>query len=317
MRRRDFLSLVGSAAVWPLVAFAQQSKVWRIGCLSSGLANSLDTFRQRMTELGYLQGKNLIVDIRAAEGQYDRLPNLAKELVDLRPDAIIAEATPAIAAAQRATRTIPIVMAPATDPVGSGFVKSLARPGGNITGVANMFGDLTAKSLEVLRRVLPDAKSIAVLMSANPTHAQLYEVAHEGARAIGLSTAPFVAASPADLELAFQKIKHEKCDGLYVLADPYRPKIPELAAVNRIPAIYQYAYYVDAGQGLMSYGPDVLALIASAADVLDKIFKGAEPANLPVERPTRFEFVVNLKTARALGLAIPDSVLLQADRVVE
>lgn len=168
MWRRDFLSLVGGAAVWPLVAFAQQTKIWRIGCLSSGLPNSLDTFRQRVAELGYLQGKNLIVDIRAAEGHYDRLPNLVKELVDLRPDAIVVEATPAIAAAQRATKTIPIVMAPATDPVGSGFVKSLARPGGNITGVANMFGDLTA--IEVLRRVLPDAKSIAVLISANPTH---------------------------------------------------------------------------------------------------------------------------------------------------
>ena len=154
-------------------------------------------------------------------------------------------------------------------------------------------------------------------MSANPTHAPLYEVAREGARAIGLSTAPFVAATPADLELAFQKIKQEKCDALYVLADPYRPRIPELAADNRVPAVYQYGYYVETGRGLMSYGPDVFALIAHAADLLDKVFKGANPADVPVEQPTRFEFVLNLKTAKALSLVIPESVVLLADKVVE
>jgi putative ABC transport system substrate-binding protein len=180
-----------------------------------------------------------------------------------------------------------------------------------------MFGDLTAKSLEILHRVLPDAKTIGVLMSANPTHAQLYEVAREGARAIGLFTVPFVAATPTDLELAFQKIQQEKCDALYVLADPYRPKIPELAAATHIPAIYQYGYYVEAGQGLMSYGPDIVALIAHAADLLDRILKGANPADLPVEQPTKFEFVINLKTAKALDLAIPDAVVLQADIVIE
>jgi len=318
MRRRDFLCIVGgAAAVWPLAVSAQQQKTWRIGCLSSGLPDSLDSFRQRMADLGYIEGKNLIVDARAAAGRYNRLPEFAKEIVDLHPDAIVAEATPAIAAAQRETKTIPIIMAPATDPVGSGFVKSFARPGGNITGVANMFGDLTAKSLEVLHRVLPDARTVAVLMSANPTHAQLYEVARDGARAIGLSTTPFVAATPADLELAFQKIKQEKCDALYVLADPYRPKIPALAAATHIPAIYQYGYYVETGGGLMSYGPDILALIAHAADLLDKIFKGANPADLPVEQPTKFEFVLNLKAARVLDLAIPESVVLLADKVVE
>ena len=158
---------------------------------------------------------------------------LAKEIVDLHPDAIVAEATPAIAAAQRATKTIPIIMAPATDPVGSGFVKSFAHPGGNITGVANMFADLTAKSLEVLHGVLPNAKTVAVLMSVNPTHAQLYEVASAGAKAIGLSTVPFVAATPTHLERTFQEIKQEKCDALYTLADPYRPRIPQLAGQYR------------------------------------------------------------------------------------
>ena len=318
MRRRDFLRLVGGVAVvWPSGIHAQQPKIWRIACLTSGPPQSLDSFRQRLADLGYIEGKNLIVDIRSAHGQYDRLPGFAKELVELHPDVVVAEATPAIASAQRSTETIPIVMAPATDPIGSGFVTSFARPGGNITGVANMFGDVTAKSLEILHRVLPAAKTIAVLMSANPTHAKLYEVARDGAKLIGLSTIPFIAATPADLEKTFENIKQEKCDALYVLADPYRPRIPELAAANHIPAIYQYGYYVETGQGLMSYGPDIVGLIAHAADFIDRIFKGASPRDLPVEQPTKFELVLNLKTAKALNLVISDAVVLQADRVVE
>lgn len=318
MRRRDFIAILGGAAVTgPLVARAQQQKSWRIGCLSSGRLDSLDSFRRRIAEMGYIEGKNLTVDSRAAEGQYDRLPGLAKEIVDLHPDVIVAEATPAIAAVQRATKSIPIVMAPSTDPIGSGFVDSFARPGGNITGVANMFGDLTAKSFDFLHRVLPNAKTVAVLMSANPTHAKLYEVASKGARAIGMSTLPFIAATPTDLDRVFAEIKQARCDALYTLADPYRPKIPELAASIQIPAIYQYGYYVETGGGLMSYGPDVLALIAGAADYVDRIFKGANPAVLPIEQPTKFEFVLNLKTAKVLGLTLPESIVLMADKVVE
>lgn len=318
MRRRDFITLLGSgAASWPLAARSQQQRIWRVGYLISGPPDALDSFRRRMTELGYVEGKNLIVEARAAAGHYDRLTGFAKEIADLHPDAIVAEATPAIAAAQRATRAIPIVMAPATDPIGSGFIESFARPGGNITGVANMFGDLTAKSLEILHRVLPDAKMIAVLMSANPTHAELYEVARNGAQTIGMRTAPFVAATPGDLDRVFLEIKQAKCDALYVLADPYRPKIAELAAVNQIPAIYQYSVFVEAAGGLMSYGPNIQAVIAHAADLLDKIFKGAVVAALPVEQPTEFELVLNLKTAKALGLTIPESVVLLADRVIE
>ena len=160
MKRRTFFSVLGGAAVgWPLATSAQQQKVWRVGCLSSGRLASLDSFRQRMTDLGYIEGKNLVLDSKAADGQYDRLPGLAKEIVDRHPDVIVAEATPAIAAAQQATKTIPIIMAPSTDPIGSGFVDSFARPGRNITGVANMFGDLTAKSLEILHRVLTGCKN--------------------------------------------------------------------------------------------------------------------------------------------------------------
>jgi putative ABC transport system substrate-binding protein len=317
MRRRQFIGFVGGAAAWPLSARAQQQQIRRVGYLISGPPDTLDVFRRRMAELGYVEGVNLVVEVRASAGRYERLPDLAKEIVDFSPDAIVAEATPAIAAAQRATKTIPIVMAPATDPIGSGFVQSFARPGGNITGVANMFGDLTAKTLEILRRVLPDAKLIAVLMSANPTHAKLYEVARKGAEIIGLSTAPFVAGTPADLDGVFLAIKQAKCDALYALADPFRPKIAELAAVNQIPAIYQYGVFVETAGGLMSYGPDIQALIAYAAVFVDKILKGAKPAELPVEQPTKFEFVLNLKAAKALGLAIPESVVLLADKVVE
>jgi putative tryptophan/tyrosine transport system substrate-binding protein len=175
---------------------------------------------QQLNTLGYIEGRNLIIDARDAKGRNDHLPALAKELVALQPNVIVAVATPAIAAAQRATSTIPIVMTPSPDPIGSGFVKSFARPGGNITGLANMFGDLTAKSLEVLRTIVPKARKIAVLMSSNPTHPPLYEVASNAAQAIGLSTVPIKAAAPSDLERAFEDIGKAHCDAVFVLADP-------------------------------------------------------------------------------------------------
>jgi putative ABC transport system substrate-binding protein len=229
---------------------------------------------------------------------------------------IVAEATPAIAAVQRETSSIPIVMSPSTDPIGSGFVKSFAHPGGNITGSANMFGDLTAKTLEFLHLVVPNARTVAVLMSSNPTHAPLFEVARTGAQRLGLTALPFVAPTPADLERLFGEIRKANCDALYVLADPYRPIIAELAISARLPSVYQYSLFVDIG-GLMSYGPDVLSIFKRAAAYVDKIIKGASPADLPVEQPTKFDFVLNLKTAKVLGLSISDSVILLADKVVE
>jgi putative tryptophan/tyrosine transport system substrate-binding protein len=207
-------------------------------------------------------------------------------------------------------------MSPSTDPIGSGFVKSFARPGRNITGVANLYGDMTAKSLELLHTVVPDAKKIAVLMSSNPTHPPLYEVARAAGQSLGLSTIPIVALTPADLDLAFQNIVKENCDALFVLADPVRPTIVPLAAANRIPAIYQFSLFVDAG-GLASYGANAEAMFSKAADYVDKIFKGANPADIPVERPTKFELVLNLKAAKSLGLSIPESVILRADRIIE
>ena len=324
MRRREFIAALGGAAAWPVVARAQQGKVWRVGYLSpvfppaksSGDAAVFEAFRGKMSDLGYVEGKNLIIESRYAEGHFDRLPGFANELVSLPSNAIVAVSTPAIAAAQRATSTIPVVMSPATDPIGSGFVKTFARPGGNITGVANLYGDMTAKTLEILHTILPNAKKIAVLMSSNPTHPPLFETARVAAQSLGIAAIPILAPTPADLDGAFQKIVTENCDALFVLADPVRPTIVPLAATNKIPSIFQFSLYTDSG-GLASYGANAEAMFSKAAEFVDKIFKGADPANLPVEQPTKFEFVLNLKTAKSLGLSIPESVILRADKVIE
>jgi putative ABC transport system substrate-binding protein len=269
-----------------------------------------------MRGLGYVEGKDLIIDNRDAKGKVERLPSLVSELIALRPDVIVAIATPAIAAAQHATSTIPIVMAPATDPIGSGFIKSLAHPGGNITGMANMFGDAIGKSVELLHTMVPSAKRIAVLMSTNPTHPQQFELVDAGAKTLGLAAVPVMAATPADLDQAFQEMKQENCDALFVLADPTRPAIVTLAARSKIPAIYQFSNFVNLG-GLASYGPALAPIFQKVAHYVDKIFKGAEPADLPVEQPVVFELALNLKTAASLGLTIPDRVIARADKVIE
>src|SRR6266481_1837877 len=325
MRRREFMALVGGAAVaWPLPAIAQQpsGKVWRVAWLSPVFADTLvdkevmQAFRSEMRELGYVEGKNLIVDSRYGEGHIERLPLLTSELIALHPDVIVALATPAIAAAQHATSTIPIVMAPATDPIGSGFIKSLAHPGGNITGMANMYGDAIGKSVELLHSILPAAKRVAVLMSTNPTHPQQYELAEVALKGLDLAAVRVMAPTPGDLEQAFERMKQENCDALFVLADPTRPTIVSLAAKTKIPAIYQFSNFVVLG-GLASYGPNLEAIYRKVAQYVDRIFKGADPAELPVEQPVVFELALNLKTAAAFGLTIPESVMARADRVIE
>jgi putative ABC transport system substrate-binding protein len=229
---------------------------------------------------------------------------------------IVAVATPAVIAAQRATSTIPIVMGPASDPVGSGFIKSLARPGGNITGMTNMFSDATAKSVEVLHTLLPSARRIAVLMSSNPIHPREYELAAAAARQLGLAVIPVTAPTPADLEQAFERMTEAHCDALFVLADATRPAIVALAAKSKMPTIYQFSNFVELG-GLVSYGPDVKRIFAKVAHYVDKVFKGADPADLPVEQPVVFELALNLKAAASLGLIVPDSLMARADRVIE
>jgi putative tryptophan/tyrosine transport system substrate-binding protein len=325
MRRRDFVTFVAHAAAFgPGMALAQQSagKVWRIAYIHPETVDHpaaralFDSFRAEMRDLGYVEDKNLVIDNRNAEGEAERLPSLVSELMARRPDVIVAVATPAIAAAQHATSTIPIVMAPATDPVRSGFIKSLAHPGGNITGMANMFGDAIGKSVELLHTILPSAKRIAVLMSSNPTHPQQYELVETAAKTLDLGVVRVMARTPGDLEQAFDRMKQENCDALFVLADPTRPKIVSLAAKTKMPAIYQLSTFVVLG-GLASYGPDLEPVYRKVAQYVDKIFKGANAAELPVEQPVVFEFALNLKTAAALGLTIPDNLIARADKIIE
>lgn len=276
----------------------------------------LGWLRSALRTQGYEEGKNLIIDFREANGSYAVLPDLLKQVIALKPDVIVAEATPAVTAAQQLTSTIPIVMSPATDPIGSGFVQSFARPGGNITGVANMFGDLTTKTLDIIRLVFPGAKKIGVLTSSNPTHPGLVEIAKQAADTIGISAERFIAPDPQDLEKAFADMKSANCEVVYVLADPPRPALPPIALKFELPTVYQVSSYIGYG-GLMSYGPDIEAFFTKAAQYVDRIFKGGNPAEMPIEQPTTFLFVINLRTAKALGLTIPERVLLMADKIIE
>lgn len=315
-------SLIIASLATTSVAWAASSKVWRVGYLYPGdLDNPSDRagfnlFRSELGRLGFHEGDNLVIDPKYARGQPDTLVSLAQEMVDARPDVIVAIATPAIAAAQKVTATVPIVMMPATDPIGSGFVKSLAKPGGNITGMANMYGDSVGKTVELLHSLLPDAKRIAVLMSSNPTHPQQLEIATGSLKRLGLVAVPVSAPSQDDLPKAFQNIQAEGCDALFVLADPVRPPIVTLAARAKIPAIYQYAGFVEMG-GFASYGAEFSAILRKGAEYTVRIIKGAKPSETPVEQPIVFELVINLKTAKELGVKVPDAILVRADRVIE
>ena len=297
--------------------FGEPSRTQRVALVTSGGNVAIfEWIRDALRTLGYEEGKNLVIDLRQANGHYADLPKLVAEVIALNPDVIVAEATPAVAAAQKLTSTIPIVMAPSTDPVGSGFVKSFARPGGNITGVANMFDDLTAKTLDIVRLVFPDVKKIGILTSANPTHPPLARLAIQAAGAVGISAESFVALNPEDIEKAFADMKAANCEIVYVLADPSRSTLPPLAIKYGLPAVYQVSSYPKLG-ALMSYGPDIQSIFVRAAHYVDGILRGGSPADMPIEQPTKFVFVVNLRTAKAMNLIIPERVLLMADEVIE
>jgi putative tryptophan/tyrosine transport system substrate-binding protein len=324
MRRRDVITLAsGATLVWLPFAWAQQAsqKVWRLAFLLTDSWESevqralFDVFRDELRKLGYTDGKNLLIDRRAAEGHIERLDPLANELIALKPDVVVAVAGPAIAAAQRATATIPIVMWGASDAVAFGFIKSLAHPGGNLTGVATMFSHTIGKSLELLRSIVPAAKRVAVLGSL-PTHKRLFEPTENAAKTLDLVTIPILASSPDDLGQAFEKMVQERCDALFVLAGPINPGLVALAAGKRMPAVYQFSAYVDLG-GLASYGASLAIMGKQTAKYAAKIFQGAQPAELPVEQPVAFELALNLKTATALGLTIPPAVIARADKVIE
>lgn len=325
MRRREFIAVLsGAAAAWPVVTLAQQqtNKVWRVGWLSPTSATNVtvpffDTFRLKLNELGYVEGRNLSLYARWADEDLTQLPSLASELVSLAPNVILSATTITTLALQRATSSIPIVIATSADPIGSGLVKSLAKPGGNITGLTQQALDSTAKTLELLHVAVPSAKRIAVLMSGYPTHEGIAKEADLAAVSLGVTIIPVTARTHDDLGDAFAKMHNENCDALFVLADPQlNRRIVELANEWRLPAIYQATFYVDMG-GWLSYGPDYYESFRQAAVYVDRILKGANPADLPVEQPTKFELAINLKTTKLLGVTIPDSILARADRVIE
>jgi ABC-type uncharacterized transport system substrate-binding protein len=324
--RRTFIGvLTGGLFGVPLAVLAQQpTKVYRICVLSPNARESPtskavhDEFRNSLGNLGYVEGRNLVVDARWAEGKTERLPGLAAELVALKPDVIFANTTQATLAAKQAAGTIPIVMINVTDPIGFGLVVSLSRPGGNVTGLTDFGFELSLKSIELARELIPNATHIAVLVSDNPVHPfQLREI-QDAARRFEVTIVPAFAMTVDELEKAVTLAKANAAVMIVLgggLQSGNREKISELALKAKLPTIANVRPYVDAG-ALASYGQKVLPQYRLAATYVDKILKGARPADLPVEQPTMFELVLNLSTAKALGLTIPQSVLLRADAVI-
>ncbi|MBI2753069.1 MAG: ABC transporter substrate-binding protein [Betaproteobacteria bacterium] len=324
MRRRAFMAVVGGLALWPLVARAQH-KPARIALLGGGTAEPsgifVDAVKQGLRDHGLVEGRDYVLDVRWAEGAYERFPALVRELVKQNPSAILVNTIAAVRAAQSASKTIPIVMMHINDPVGAGLIASLARPGGNTTGNANLMEDVTPKMLEMLRVVVPTAAVIAVLFNpANPSNRPLLEEVRRRAGASGQTVLPLQFKTPGELDATFEVLVQRKADALLVIPDvtflDLRERIAALALRHRLPAFSTFPELTDAG-GLLGYGPSRLALSRRSAYYVKKILDGAKAADLPVEQPTRIELSVNLKTAKALGVRIPESILLRADRVIE
>jgi putative ABC transport system substrate-binding protein len=322
-RRKLVIALGASALASPFGSFAQQpAKVWRIGYLGQGSGpNASDqAFCEELPRLGYVEGRNLLIEYRWAGG-IERLPELAMELARLKVDVIVAQASTPVAAAKRATSTIPIVMAASGDPVGTGLITSLARPGGNITGMSQQSPELAGKRLQLLREIRPKATRIALLALGGTSVVTpiFLDQMRTAARQIGITLVVQEANQAAALAGAFTAMRRERAEGLIVQLSPFATehikRIAELAAQHQLPAMYDYRIFVDAG-GLMAYGPNQPELYRRAALYVDRIFKGAKPADMPVEQPTKFEMFINLKTAKALGLTIPQAVLLRADDVI-
>jgi putative tryptophan/tyrosine transport system substrate-binding protein len=308
------------------LAEAQQpTKIPRIGYIDGGFPSTnaarIDAFRQGLREHGYMEGKNIVVEYRHAEGKLDRLPTLLAELLRLKVEVIVAGGGGgAIGAAKQATKTIPIVMPMAIDPVGQGFVASLAHPGGNVTGFATLAPEISGKQLEILREVVPNLSRVAVLgSSTNTANARLLNEVEPPAAGFGVKLQYLDVLGPKDFEIAFRAAVKGRAEAVLVLTGPVvnsqRKQIADFAAKNRLPAILSFPEYVEAG-GLMSYSASVTDMYRRAATYVDKILKGAKPADLPVEQPTKFEFIINLKAAKQIGLTIPPNVLVRADRVI-
>ena len=324
MRRREFISLLGSATIAPcFIAEAQQEKrVWRVGVLSGVSRNpSYDALVEALRGLGYVEGKNITIDFRFAQGQVEQLPEFARDLVRNRPDVIVAATNVAAIPAKQATKDIPIVVIASHDGIEVGIYASLSRPGGNVTGLESVAPELDMKRLDILKAVVPTISRVSVLYNAGEPSAPRHVAAIEtAARALGLEVSVYGMRSLADFDVTFTALKRDSTEALLPVTDPLvfsqRGRIAQFALENRIPGIYEFKAFVGEG-GLISYGPNLTELFRRGAYYVDKILKGAKPADLPVEQPTKFELVINLKTAKALGLTIPHSLLSSADEVIE
>lgn len=310
-----FLAISGTAVAQP------PGKIYRVGVLGNENNPPWEGFRQGLRELGYVDGRNVTIEWRWSEGKPDRFPDLATEVVALKPDVIVASGTQAIRAAKRATSAIPIVMTTSSYPDKIGLVASLSRPGGNVTGLSNVGPELSGKKLELLKEVAPKASRVAVLFNpASEVEPLAVRELSAAAPAVGVEIQPVEVRSPDDFSAAFAALSRSRVDALLALGNPInfrgRQLLADFALKNRLPSIYDERLFVEAG-GLMSYGPSFTDSFRRAATYVDKILKGAKPADLPVEQPTKLDLVINVKTAKILGLTIPPSVLLRADRLVE
>ena len=326
--RRAFIGTLAGLLAAPLAAEAQQAaRIPRIGWLGGSLAGKshmTEAFLQGLRDLGYVEGRNVVIEYRDAEGKLERLPALAAELVALKVDVILAGGTAQALAAKQATRTIPIVFTAVVDPVADGLVTSLARPGGNVTGVSSLVSELVGKWLELLKQAVPGISRVAVLWHPGTlgerTEKDMLKGAEAAARALGVRLQFVEARGPADFERAFSDMTRARAGALTVLPSNMflgeRRRLVDLAAKNRLPAVYPWREAVDAG-GFMAYGANTADVFRRAATYVDKILKGAKAADLPVEQPTKFDLVINLKTAKALGLTIPPSLLQRADEVIQ
>ena len=325
-RRRLIIVVFASLLGVPLASLGQQpAKVARVGFLEastpSAIAARVEAFRQGLRDLGYVEGKNVVIEYRYAEGNFDRLPALAAELVRLNVNVIVTGGPTAIPAAKAATTAIPIVMAFDTDPVGSGFAASLAKPGGNITGLSTLAPELSAKQIELLKEIVPKLARVAVLGTASrPGSAHALREVENAAKALKVQVQFQDVVDPKGIDAAFLAARKGSADAVLVLGSPLfnanRMELTELASKSRYPVIYDRAEFVEAG-GLMTYSVSLADLARRAATYVDKILKGAKPGDLPIEQPTKFDLVVNMKTAKALGIKIPNSVLAQATKVIE
>jgi putative ABC transport system substrate-binding protein len=323
MRRRAFITLLGCAAVWPLAARAQQPKAWRIGLLapSPPTPTMLNALRDGLRARGYVEGQNLFIDVRSSQGSFEQNPDIAAELVRSKVDVIVAWTTPSITAARRATSTIPIVMVGVGDPVEMGFVASLARPGGNITGVSNISTDLASKQAELLIEIAPGVKHVGVLTNPkNPGVAVQLREAEKALHALGLRFEVVEASVPDEFDRAFARLSADGVKGVVLLSNPslieHGRRIAKLAQEAGLPTVFQRRESVEAG-GLLSYGPNLNGQFREVASYVDKLLKGAKPADLPVQLPTKFELIINLQTAKALGLTVPPTLITRADEVIE